>query len=142
MSPELDKQLVQNYPLIFADRYKPVIETAMCWGFECGDGWYNILDTLCHQIQHHIDFNKRRKEVGVDLEDIPQVVAEQVKEKFGRLTIYYRGGDEFINGVIRMAENMSACTCEVCGSPGHPSKDGWIKTLCLDHHIERDEKYK
>ena len=134
MSPELDKQLVQNYPLIFADRYKPVTETAMCWGFECGDGWYNILDTLCHQIQHHIDFNKRRKEVGVDLEDIPQVVAEQVKEKFGSLRFYYYGGDEHINGLVSMAEAMSNCTCMTCGKPGTMIKEGWWHVACGEHN--------
>ena len=29
----------------------------MCWGIETGDGWYNIVDTLCSQIQWHIDKN-------------------------------------------------------------------------------------
>ena len=136
MSPELDKQLCDKFPDIMAERGLGAMQTAMCWGFEHDDGWFEILNTAMHLIQSRIEIQKR---IG---KEIDQVVFEQVKEKFGRLTIYYRGGDEFINGVIRMAENMSACTCEVCGNPGFANHKGWIKTLCLDHHIERDEKYK
>ena len=47
MREELDLKLVEKYPLIFKNRYAPMTETAMCWGFSHGDGWYNIIDTLC-----------------------------------------------------------------------------------------------
>jgi len=46
MREELDKQLVEKYPLLYRDRHAPMTETAMCWGFCCGEGWYNIIDTL------------------------------------------------------------------------------------------------
>jgi len=106
MDEELDEKLCSKYPLIFADRHRSVMETAMCWGFECGNGWYDLIDTLCDTIQHHIDCRKRQREVmlskihGDIPEEIPQVVAEQVKEKFGRLRFYYRGGDEYIIALI------------------------------------------
>jgi hypothetical protein len=29
-----------------------------------------------------------------------------------------------------MAERLSYCTCEECGSPGTPNEKGWIHTLC------------
>ena len=60
MKKELDEALVAKYPKIFKDRYAPMTHTAMCWGFECGDGWYNIIDALCSNIQHHVD--QKRKE--------------------------------------------------------------------------------
>ena len=47
MKEELDKALCEKYPLIFRDRNAPMTETAMCWGICTGDGWYNIIDTLC-----------------------------------------------------------------------------------------------
>lgn len=25
--------------------------TAMCWGFECGDGWYQLLDKACAELE-------------------------------------------------------------------------------------------
>lgn len=58
MSPELDERLVKKYPKIFKDRYADMRTTAMCWGFECGDGWYNIIDALCANIQSHIDWRR------------------------------------------------------------------------------------
>ena len=136
MREELDEMLCQKYPKMLVNRHAPMQQTAMCWGFDHDDGWYNILATAMKMIQSHIDMGKRR---GVEVD---QVVFEQVKEKFGMLTIYYRGGDEYTKGIISMATAMSRCTCEVCGNPGYANKTGWIKTLCLDHHIERDEKYK
>lgn len=48
MRKELDEKLCADYPEIFVNRHRSMKETAMCWGFECGDGWYSILRTLCH----------------------------------------------------------------------------------------------
>jgi hypothetical protein len=185
MSPEKDEELCQKYPKIFKDRYADMRTTAMCWGFECGDGWYNIIDKLCSNIQGHIDWKRKERcrnlrynralkaalagdtssliryhsyrgqvsdwtleRVEEDItnakyrevtETIPQVVAEQVKEKFGGLRFYYRGGDEYISGLAAMAESMSYVTCETCGNPGSPTKGGWITTLCKDHKKDDDE---
>jgi hypothetical protein len=127
MRKELDDQLCAKYPKIFAKRNDSMMETCMCWGFECGDGWYNILDQLCATIQHHIDWQNRKEE------KVPQVVAEQVKEKFGTLRFYYTGGDDEIRGMVRMAESMTAVTCEECGSPGTMNSHGWISTRCEQH---------
>lgn len=64
---------------------------------------------------------------------IPQLVADQIKEKFGTLRFYTTGGDEYTNGVVRMAESLSCVTCEVCGKPGMTTGKGWIKTTCEEH---------
>jgi len=55
MSPEKDAALCKKYPKIFAQRKAPMTETAMCWGFEIGDGWYDIIEHLCGNIQWHIN---------------------------------------------------------------------------------------
>jgi len=65
-----------------------------------------------------------------------QVVAAQVKEKFGTLRFYVNGGDDTTRGMIQMAEAMSACTCEDCGAPGTTGGHGWIRTLCPKHHMK------
>lgn len=122
MREELDELLCKKYPKIFADRNKPMTETAMCWGFECGDGWFDLIDNLCSSIQNHIDYNHA-----------PQIVAEQVKEKFGSLRFYYRGGDEKISGMVWHAENLSGKTCEVCGAAGKTRGRGWYYTACDAH---------
>jgi hypothetical protein len=136
MREDLDQQLCEKYPLIFADRNKSMQETCMCWGFEHGDGWYNIIDSLCANIQNHIDWQTKQGKT------VPQVVATQVKEKFGTLRFYYNGGDDVIDGMVRMAESWSAVACEECGAPGTQNSQGWIKTLCETHRRERDERYE
>ncbi len=126
MKKELEEKLFEKYPKIFKQKGLPMNETCMCWGIETGDGWYNIIDTLCSQIQWHIDKNLANHE---DSEEI-QVEATQVKEKFGGLRFYYHGGNRFIDGLVWMAEGMSACTCESCGAPGKRSDTSWVATLC------------
>lgn len=176
MRKELDDLLCKKYPKIFKDRHGDKMETLMCWGFDIGDGWFHIIDTLCGQIQghidHHIDSMNRdmkhnallkkylegypgplrehyygmfnSKEYADDclqrsvdrgyreIKEVYQVVAVQVKEKFGGLRFYYNGGSEYVDGLVAMAEAISYVTCERCGKVGKPNNSGWIVTLCDD----------
>jgi hypothetical protein len=149
MREELDQKLCEKYPKIFVNRNGDMKTTAMCWGFEHGDGWYNIIDMLCANIQGHIDWQNKQREALLESNphNVPlpnavlQVVAEQVKEKFGTLRFYYQGGDDYIDGMVRMAESMTSVTCEECGAPGETHGGGWVRTLCEQHEKERQEKY-
>jgi hypothetical protein len=141
MKQELDKLLCEKYPKMMVNRDKPMQETCMCWGFECGDGWFNILDQLMGNIQHHIDWKQEQKEKYNRGEGCTQVTLDQVKEKFGTLRFYYTGGDDVIDGMVRMAESMSGVTCEGCGNPGKSRGGGWIHTYCTPCEEERAEKY-
>lgn len=134
MRKDLQEKLFRQYPKIFPERLRRDSQTScMYWGLTCGDGWYSIIENLCGQLQHNTDKN-----------DFPQVVAAQVKEKFGGLRFYYDlegGPDErlpksidiggrrimlphrdssYQNGVIRgmvaAHESMSYSTCESCGT--------------------------
>jgi hypothetical protein len=146
MKQELDEQLCTRYPKIFVDRHADMRTTAMCWGFECGDGWYNILDQLCGNIQSHIDWSIKNNAWDVEKDSknirsiVPQVVAVQVKEKFGGLRFYYDGGDDYIRGLSVMAESMSMVTCETCGAPGKTRGRGWMYTACDTHAQEGDKE--
>lgn len=141
MRDELDTQLCEKYPKIFKDRFADMRTTAMCWGFECDDGWFNIINALCANIQSHIDWRNSTRELLLKdnpynrpiPDEIHQVIATQVKEKFGTLRFYYDGGDDVIDGMVRMAESMSGVTCETCGKPGESRGGGWIRTLCEEH---------
>jgi hypothetical protein len=177
MKQELDEYLCKVYPKMMVNRNKNMQETCMCWGFECGDGWFQILNQLMGNIQHHIDWKERQREVAIKFrkmaeqlkagdstlfeeefkdminqeykskrkqeliedplreipEPIPQVTLDQVKEKFGTLRFYYSGGDDYISGLVSMAESMSGVTCEDCGNPGTQTSGGWIKTVCKEH---------
>ena len=138
MSPENDKALCEAFPKIFINRNKNPKVSCMSFGFECGDGWYDVIYTLCGDIQHHIDHNLDPK---VD-KDSTQVVATQVKEKFGGLRFYYQGGDATIDGMVGLAESLSYKICETCGNKGKAYNDGWIRTHCEKCELEYQEKRK
>ena len=114
------KQIEERFPKMFTEPYG---------GVACGEGWWPILESLCGQIQHHIDWKNKQSEV------VPQVTVNQIKEKFGGLRFYYSGGDEYISGLVSMAESWAGHSCETCGAPGKQRDGGWIRTLC-DHHEE------
>ena len=131
MREELDKLLCEKYPKMFVNRHKSMQETCMCWGFSCGDGWFDLIDQLCSNIQNYIDQNKHL--------NVPQVTVDQVKEKFGTLRFYVTGGNELIQGMIWFAESMSGRICETCGAPGKRQGQGYIYTAC-DKHSKESEK--
>jgi hypothetical protein len=135
MKKEYDEYLVKKYPKIFADRYGDMKTTAMCWGFECGSGWFHLIDNLCDSIQNYIDLNPHL--------EIPQVVATQVKEKFGGLSFYYNGGDRLIEGMVWLASTQSYHICEKCGSTENLGQtEGWISVLCETCANHPDNKMK
>ena len=139
MRLDLDKLLCEKYPKMMVNRNKNMQETCMCWGFECGDGWFNILDQLMSNIQHHIDWNNQNFDKGYkQYKQVAQVTLDQVKEKFGTLRFYYSGGDDIIDGMVRMAESMSGCTCEECGNIGKSRGGGWIHTYCESCETKRE----
>lgn len=135
MREDLDKKLCEKYPLIFKNRHESMTKTAMCWGFECGDGWYDLIDVLCNNIQHHVDWYNKYQE-----EKMEQVVAFQVKEKYGGLRFYVDGGDDYILGMISLAESLSHRICEECGAAGKSRGNGWVRTLCDQHAAKYDYK--
>ena len=119
------KKMETTYPKMFAGRYG---------GFAVGAGWYPILEILCSNIQHHLDWKNRESLV------VPQVEVDQIKEKFGGLRFYYTGGDDEISGMVRMAEAWADASCEECGAPGKSRNGGWIRTLCDKHEEEHQER--
>jgi hypothetical protein len=116
MNPYLTQILLDKYPKLFSN--------GQFWGFECGDGWYDILDNLCGAIKEHT----------YDGDDL---YVDQVKEKFGRLRFYLSREDDVIHGMVTLAEYMSGHTCEMCGERGTMSTKGWMVTLCDLHHQAR-----
>ncbi len=96
-------------------------QTCMCWGFDCGDGWFDILDELCKKI------TARCEEMGYT-----DVRVSQVKEKWGTLRFYMNHADDEIYKYIDEAEAKSENTCEKCGAPGTCAltTNGWYGVRC------------
>jgi len=51
MKRELDEQLCKIAPHLFGDRYADMKTTCMCWGFDCGDGWYDLLEDAAFKLE-------------------------------------------------------------------------------------------
>jgi hypothetical protein len=128
-------KLTKKYPEIFKER-SANNGMIVPFYFECDDGWYDIIDVLCANIQRENEIALSRKQYATnedqEYDDVP-ATASQIKEKFGGLRFYINGGNETIRGMIIMAESMSFRTCEVCGKPGYIRKYSWIKTHCNEH---------
>lgn len=120
MHEQLDALLCQRYPAIFSvDDFSAL----PVFGFECSDGWFTLIEAACALIQHHVDTTGAQ-----------QLVATQVKEKFGGLRFYYRHGGDYAIPVIGLVELLSTHVCEVCGALGEGvSLFGWMQTRCLEH---------
>lgn len=75
MDTELQQKLQQHFPVLYRDLGRP--DTSMAWGITCPNSWFDLLWRL-----------------SVDLEKLnPNLVASQVKEKFGTLRFYLRQSD-------------------------------------------------
>jgi|688.fasta_scaffold354497_2 hypothetical protein len=153
MTPELDQHIIEKYPLIFSQPCDIGIN----------DGWFDIIDMLCANIQNRIDNAVTQRQYAIewneDVNDpdfewtkfgereerkvpelVEQVVAKQIKEKFGTLRFYYDGGDDYIRGLEAMAASMTSRICEQCGCPGtsrSTKKQRWVLVLCDKHAVEQ-----
>ncbi len=132
MNKELELKLVEKYPNVLRDYGGDMEKTCMHWGMECGNGWYDLLDGLLQKLDYLSNHS------GV------QVVADQIKEKFGTLRFYYSVisksdlnvdpvVDKIISDVVTAAERQSAYVCENTGKRGFScSRMGWLRTLCKE----------
>ena len=116
MNSEHSEYLVKTFPTLYQDYGGDMRQTCMHWGFECGDGWFELL-----------------KELSEKLEPLGTVAA-QVKEKFGGLRFYTTGelvevADE-VDKAIDVAEMRAWGTCELCGEPGECNDEGWLSVRC------------
>jgi len=100
MKKELEQKLYNKFPKLFVQKDLPMTQTAMCWGIDTPDEWYNIIDTACEQIQSMIDNNKHLSD------KFPQIEFTQVKEKFGALCMYYYPSTDYVDGIVDMADAM------------------------------------
>lgn len=133
-----------NYDQFVEDLEKkfPNLFTQPYGGVCVGEGWWPIIGALCSQIDSHVKWKQEQKEKYGNGDGCPDVTIRQIKEKFGGLRFYYDGGDDMVDGMVRMAESWAARSCEECGKPGKSRSGGWIRTLCDEHEAEHQQRMK
>lgn len=118
------QKLYQEFPRLYRDAHAEMKTTAMCWGFECGDGWFRLIYDLSAAIE------AEASKLGLDPDSEAWPKAAQVKEKFGTLRFYLRGHTDSIHELIKQAEEKSEHTCEKCGLSGTLRTHGWHHVSC------------
>jgi len=123
MKQELEEKLVKKYPALFKDRNKSPKETLICFGCECGDGWYKILDNLCGYIKNLQETRysllklkdefKTEENHGYYEFHCPPVVFDQIKEKYGTLRVYWHFDTSSLQDVEAKLENPEELTNKI-----------------------------
>ncbi|MHB9118957.1 MAG: hypothetical protein ACYC2R_11880 [Burkholderiales bacterium] len=107
LHPELTEKLYAAFPRLYRGRHNSLYESSMCWGFECGDGWYPLLYDLSSELSNYL-----AEHPELDFEVV------QVKSKFGRLRFHLSGYDVVTEEIIELACQRASVTCEFTGKPG------------------------
>lgn len=129
MNEELSKKLIDDFPKLFRNRHK----SSMQRGFECGDGWFDLI----YKLSQDIEAVARESGLSPDSPEWP--LCRQVKEKMGSLRFIVFGIKGFSGIYERISElrlaalNRSLQICEYCGQPGDLFTDSYIATLCSEH---------
>ena len=114
------KRIMLRTPTLFCEGPWDVTRTSLAFGFECGPGWFPLLQRTFSRL------SRIAKEDGLDLR------VRQVKERFGTLRIYLSGATDRAAKVVDEAEALSARICDLCDGAvfAPPAQTGWIVTRC------------
>lgn len=75
------EEMMKEFPLLYRQRKLPMTQTCMCWGIDCGEGWYLPLHELSQCLE--------AINVAVGKKWGFRIEAEQVKQKYGTLRFYW-----------------------------------------------------
>lgn len=99
--------------------------------FECALGWYDILHDLSIKIESIlIDYEEKYKVAEGEENEIVEMFAVQVKEKYGTLRFYMSCETDEIFDLIHETEALSSQTCENCGAPAKMRGTRWFEVRC------------
>lgn len=102
----------------------------MSYGFDCDDGWFNLIWTLSQKIEDSA------RQAGLEPQSNAWPEATQVKQKMGALRFYLDNSTEAMAALIRKAEEDSTKNCEICGNSVSTMRRFGVKALCNKHEQE------
>ena len=111
MSPENAQKLFDAFPRLYRGRGLPPSESSMCWGFDFGDGWFDLVWNLSQAIEEEARRN------GIDPQSDEWPEATQVKNKFGELRFHLRLETE---ATLALREGACEASRLICHDPNAP----------------------
>ena len=118
--------LLERFPALYREAWATPSNAATPFardGFDVSDGWFGIVERMSAKLA----------------KDTASFVV-QLKEKYGRLTVYFEREpsvpqdprlDAEMEAALDEAEAESERTCMVCGEPGKNERRGrWVTVLC------------
>lgn len=160
MNEELEIKLYNIDPIFFEEAIAcengtmNETNTCMAFGCECHDGWFEPLQKFVKKVKI---INNELKKYNT------KIVCEQLKEKWGALTVYYciKNIDLSLNDKVELPppelldmmkdayhKAIDDCwnTCEICGADGGydgrnlvTTSTGWVSRICKKCAKERTE---
>ena len=149
MDIKLEQEIYQIDPVFFRQKDMDMTQTCMCWGIECGDGWFEPIRKFVHKVKV---LNGIIAPIGMC------IVASQIKSKWASFTCYWNidtlaeGADieltneqedliETVQGL--MDDAVSGCeeecshTCEICGKNSIWDDEvfvcgSWLTVKCVE----------
>lgn len=116
MHTEKTERLLQEFPDLFQ-------REQLIHGFECQDGWFDLIRSLAGCIREH----------QAQCPELKNFEIVQVAQKMGALQVNVRGGDVGIQNLIWEAELESRTVCELDGEPAvglFVCAPYWFRYLC------------
>jgi len=121
MNTENTQKLLTAYPLLYRNLRE--------WGFECGDGWFDLVWQLSAEI-----------ELAAHLEGIPESsdswpAVGVLKYKLGDLRVQFTAPvSDNIRDLVEKARERSVEICEICAAPCKKAPESeqmqWVEPLC------------
>ncbi len=149
MNGELESKLYAIDPVFFRQKDLDMTQTCMCWGIECGDGWFEPIR----------EFVTKVKTLNGLLAPLNMcIVASQIKSKWADFTCYWNVDildseknvqlteeqqdaidlvhsmmDDIVDGCVEKCSH----TCELCGKQSFWKDEvfvcgSWLTVKCLD----------
>ena len=149
MRVELERKIYEIDPVFFRQKDLDMTQTCMCWGLECGSGWYEPIKELVQKVKM---LNDQIAPLNMC------IVALQIKSKWADFTCYWSVEEldpdknieltedqtQMLNTVYSMMKDaVEGCeakcsrTCEICGKSSFLKRDmlvcgSWLTVKCLD----------
>ena len=121
MTEHLEQKLMNRFPFMEAKNILDGIKLGYAIPMEVNDGWYNLIYSLCLDIErHYCEIGRNPNELNI----------LQIKEKYGELRVEIGNFPQGLQDLIMEYEKLSLKTCHICGKDGKLRDGGWLEVLC------------